>query len=117
MLERRRALGLAQEALAKALVGRVFGCEQLEGNVALQSRVVGAVDDTHPTAAEDGLEPVPQQVGAEPWVTGDLHGFVAYVSNWRPPSDCPLGRIAGVGNAVVTTAPATRRGTRAAASP
>ncbi len=73
MLERRRALGLAQEALAKALVGRVFGCEQLEGNVALQSRVVGAVDDTHPTAAEDGLEPVPQA------------GRCRAVGHWRPP--------------------------------
>jgi len=73
VLERSRELGLLQEALAEALIRHQLRREQLESNVALQARVVGAIDDAHAAGAQQDLDPVAGELGAETGISGGRH--------------------------------------------
>ena len=59
MLERRGQPGLRLEAGHGVRVLRVLGRDDLQGHRALEFRVGGLVDQTHPAAVEDALDAVP----------------------------------------------------------
>ena len=65
MLERHGQLRLAGEALAEALVERKLGRDELQRDRPLQAQVVRAVDDAHPAAADQLVDPVADEVGAD----------------------------------------------------
>ena len=65
MVERGGELRLAQEALSEAPVLGQLRCEQLEGDLAVERKVVGPVDDAHPAAAEQRLDPVAEELRAD----------------------------------------------------
>jgi hypothetical protein len=73
MLQRSGELGLDQEAPAKARVCGERGRDQLDRDVALQAGVVCAVDHAHPTATDECLDPIPEELGPDPRVCGDRH--------------------------------------------
>ena len=56
--------GLAEEALAEALVLRELGGEDLQRDRPLECQVVGAVDDPHPAPADQRLEAVAGELAA-----------------------------------------------------
>ena len=56
--------GLAQEALAEALVLRELGREDLQRDRPFEREVVGAVDDPHPAPADQRLDPVAGELAA-----------------------------------------------------
>ena len=65
MLDRGRQPRLAQEALAERhVVGELRG-EQLQRDVAVEREVVGAVDDAHAAAADQRLDPIAGELGAD----------------------------------------------------
>ena len=49
------------------------GGEQLQRHLALQPRVVGEVDDTHPAPAEQPLDPVAGELRADPGIRANAH--------------------------------------------
>ena len=63
MVDRRRQPGLALEALAKALVDRQLGCDELERDRALEGELGGAVDDAHPAAPDQLVDSMPGEDG------------------------------------------------------
>ena len=65
MLERRRQPRLAQEALAEAHVLGEVRREQLQRDVAVEREIVGAIDDAHPAAAEQRLDPVAGELASD----------------------------------------------------
>ena len=65
VLERHHELRLARESLAEAIVARQGRRHQLERDRSLQAQVVGPVHDAHPAAADQLLDPVPEEVGAD----------------------------------------------------
>ncbi len=73
VVDRGRELRLAQEAVAERFVLGEVGGEELERDVALQALVLGQVDDAHAAAAEQGLDAVPGELGADPRVVAHLH--------------------------------------------
>ncbi len=52
MVERRGGARLALEALERRGILRELGREELDGDLAAETRVLGAVDDTHPAFAD-----------------------------------------------------------------
>ena len=58
MVERGRDPRLAQEALAEALVLGELGGDHLERDLAPETLLLGAVDRTHPSAADERFDPV-----------------------------------------------------------
>ena len=75
VLERHGELRLAREALAEALVERQLGRHQLQRDRPLQPQVVGAVDDAHPTAADQLVDPIADELGADPDLCLSGHGI------------------------------------------
>ena len=73
VLERHHELRLAREALAEAIVARQGRRDELERNRPLQAQVVRPVDDAHPAAADQLLDPVAEEVGADVNGRGDVH--------------------------------------------
>ncbi len=73
VVDRGRELGLPQEALAEGRVLGQVGGEELERDVASQADVLGEVDDTHTTATEQGLDPVPRELSADSRVVAHPH--------------------------------------------
>ena len=71
VLERRRELGLREEAHAEPLVVRDLGREELDRHRALQAWVVRAVDDPHPATADELLDTVSEELAADPRVGAD----------------------------------------------
>ena len=65
VVDRRGQPRLAQEPLAEAHVLGQLRREDLQRDVAVEREVVGAVDDAHPAAAEQRLQPVAGQLRAE----------------------------------------------------
>ena len=64
VIDRRRHPRLALEALAEVAVGGVLGRDQLERDRAPQRELGGAVDDAHPAAAGDRLDPAARDMSA-----------------------------------------------------
>ena len=65
MLKRHDELGLAGKALAEALVdARDSGATSFRATAPFEPQVIGAVDDTHPAAADRLLDPKAEEVGA-----------------------------------------------------
>ena len=58
VVERGRDPRLAQEALAEALVLGELGGDHLEGDLAPEPRLLGAIDRAHSPSADEGLDPV-----------------------------------------------------------
>ena len=73
MVDRRSQLRLPQEAVAKRLILRKTGREQLQRHPPLEPQVLGQVDDAHPAEAQHRLDPVPGELGADPRVFAHLH--------------------------------------------
>ena len=65
MVERGGQPRLGQEPLAEALVVGQLRREQLQRHVAVEREIVGAVDDAHPAAAEQRLQPVAGELRAD----------------------------------------------------
>jgi catechol 2,3-dioxygenase-like lactoylglutathione lyase family enzyme len=97
MLERGRDLGLEQEALSKApVLGKLRG-EQLERDVPLQPQVVRSVDDAHPAAAEQLLDPVAEDFAADARIIGSRPSVSARAVECRLGHDQTGLRAWGVG--------------------
>ena len=89
VVERGRELRLAQEAAAEALVAGELGSNQLQRHRALERDVERAVDDAHPAAADDRLDPV----AAEHLARGQRRGHAPpLVRGWlsRGNSSCDM---------------------------
>lgn len=65
VVERGGRAGLAQQALARGLVAAVVRRQHLQGHVAAQHHVAGAVDHPHPAGAELRVDAVMAQHAAE----------------------------------------------------
>ena len=55
---------LPSKAFAKARVRRYGGGDQLQGPIAVEGQMMGAVDDPHPAAADLDLDSVARKDGA-----------------------------------------------------
>jgi hypothetical protein len=66
MLQRSGELGLGQEPLPEAIVCRSLGRDQLHGDGPFQAAVVSAVDDSHSASADQFVDPVAEDLGADP---------------------------------------------------
>jgi hypothetical protein len=73
VVERRRQLGLPEEALAEAGVARQLRRDQLQGDLPLEPEVLRQVDDAHPAPADHRLDPVTRQIGADVGIRLDAH--------------------------------------------
>ena len=61
VVEARRQLRLSQKTLPKPVVQGERRRQQLERHRTAQARVLAQVDDAHPAAAQQPLDPVPEQ--------------------------------------------------------
>ena len=77
MLERNDELGLTGKALAEPLVTCERRCDELQSDGPPEPHVIGAVDDPHPTPADQLLDPKTEEVRA------DVHGRVHVHSRRR----------------------------------
>ena len=73
MIDRRGELRLAEEAVAEGVVLCETSSEQLECHPPLQTEVLGEIHDAHPAPAEQRLDPVAGELGADPRVAAYLH--------------------------------------------
>ncbi len=73
MVDRRGQLRLAQEAVTERLVLGEAGSQQLERNPPLEPQILGQVDDAHAAQAEQRLDPIAGELGADPRVVAHLH--------------------------------------------
>ena len=58
------SLRLAQEALAEGVVAGELGCDELERDGTIERELGRAVDDTHPTPADDVLDSIAGELGS-----------------------------------------------------
>ena len=73
MVDRGGQLRLAQEAIAERLVLGEARSEQLEGDLPLEPQILGQVHDAHAAEAQQRLDPVAGELGADPRVVAHLH--------------------------------------------
>jgi hypothetical protein len=73
MVDRGGELRLAKEAVTERLVLGEAGSEQLERDPPLEPQVLGQIDDAHAAEAEQRLDPVAGELGADPGVVGHVH--------------------------------------------
>src|SRR6266700_3024177 len=64
MIERSSQPRLAQEPLAKPDVLSQLGREQFQRDLAIERQIMRPIDDSHPTATEQYLDPVARQLSA-----------------------------------------------------
>jgi hypothetical protein len=76
VVQRRGQPGLPDEPLPELLVVRQLRGEQLQGDLAPQPHVLGAVDHRHATAPDQGLDPVAGDLGT--WL------LLGHVAPWPP---------------------------------
>jgi hypothetical protein len=73
VVDRRGQLRLPQEPVAeRRVLGEVRG-EELERDPPLEAQVLGQVDDAHPAEAEQRLDPLAVELGADPPVVRHVH--------------------------------------------
>ena len=75
VLERHGEFRLAREALAETLIERQLRRHQLQRDCPFQPQVVGAVHDAHSTAADQLVDPVADELGADPDLCLNAHGI------------------------------------------
>ncbi len=73
MVDRRGQLRFAQEAVTKRFVLGEAGSQQLERNPPLEPQILGQVDDAHAAPAQQRLDPIAGELGADPRVVAHLH--------------------------------------------
>ncbi len=73
MVDRRGQLRLAEEAVTERFVLGEAGGQQLERNSPLEPQILGQVDDAHAAPAQQRLDPVAGELGADPRVVAHLH--------------------------------------------
>ena len=83
MVDRRCVSGLAYQTVSRQLVQRLIA-QHFEGNRALETRVVRAVDDAHSTGAEACLYPEPTER------SGDDIRRLSYIGLHPAATDCAL---------------------------
>ena len=75
MLERDGELCLPGEAFAEAFVERQLGRQQLQRNGPFQPQVEGTIDDAHPTSADQLVDPISDELRADPDLGPSDHGI------------------------------------------
>ena len=73
MVDRRGQLRLVQEAVTERFVLGEAGGKQLQRDLPLEPQILGQVDDAHPAPAQQRLDPVAGELGADPRVVAHLH--------------------------------------------
>ena len=73
VVDRRRELRLAEEAVAERPVLGEGGGQQLHRDLPLESEIFGQVDDAHAPRAQQRVDPVAGELGADPRVVAHLH--------------------------------------------
>ena len=73
MVDRRGQLRLPQEALTERLVLGEAGSQQLERNPPFEPQILGQVHDAHASPAEQRVDPVTGELGADPGVVAHVH--------------------------------------------
>ena len=73
MVDRRGQLRLAQEAVTERFVLGEAGGKQLERDLPLEPQILGQVDDAHAAPAQQRLDPIAGELGADPRVVAHLH--------------------------------------------
>ena len=73
MVDRRGQLRLVQEAVTERFVHGEAGGQQLQRDAPLEPQILGQVDDAHATPAQQGLDPIAGELGADPRVLAHLH--------------------------------------------
>ena len=73
MVDRRGQLRLAQEAVTERLVLGEARSQQLERDLPLEPQILGQVDDAHAAQAQQRLDPIAGELGADPRVVAHLH--------------------------------------------
>ena len=73
MVDRRGQLRLAQEAVTKRFVSGQAGGQQLQRDLPLEPQILGQVDDAHAAEAQQRLDPIAGELGADPRVLAHLH--------------------------------------------
>ncbi len=73
MVEGRGGLRFLQKPLLGGLVAGQVRREELDGDLALQARVVGGVHDAHAAVAEFGTDRIRAERGA--WAEGHVRGW------------------------------------------
>ena len=96
VVDRRGQLRLAQEPVAERFIaGEALG-EQLESDPPLEPEVLGQVDDAHAAPAQQRLDPVAGELGADLRVIAHLHlrtlAFSAWWNHTGTPRPC-TGRL------------------------
>src|SRR5262249_42672108 len=74
MLQRRGELRLAEETLAESVVLAELRCEELQRDLSLQTKIVGAVDDAHPAPTENALQVVLAEPRSDAVLSQNRHG-------------------------------------------
>jgi hypothetical protein len=65
VLQRGGQLGLGQKALTEKRILGQLGGDQLDREGALQAQVIGPIDDPHPAAARERLDPIAEELGPD----------------------------------------------------
>jgi hypothetical protein len=65
VIDRRSQPRLGQKPLAEVLVLGQFRRKDLQRHVAVESEIVGAIDDTHPATADLRLQPIAGEFGPD----------------------------------------------------
>jgi hypothetical protein len=80
MVDRRGQLGLAQKAVTERFVLGEAGSQHLERNFALEPEILGQVHDAHAAPAQQRLDPITGELGADPRVVTHLHVCILALS-------------------------------------
>jgi hypothetical protein len=73
VVDRGGQLRLAQEAVTERCILGEAGSQELQRNLPLEPQILGQVDDAHAAPAEQRLDPVAGELGADPRVVAHLH--------------------------------------------
>ena len=96
MVDRRGKLRFAQEAVTEGVVlGKARG-KKLEGHPPLEPQIFSQVDDAHAAEAQQRLDPVAGELGADPRVVAHLHvrilAFGALPERYGDSRGCVISR-------------------------
>jgi hypothetical protein len=100
MVDRCGQLRLLEEAVPERVVLGEARSQQLERNPPLEPQILGQVDDAHAAPAQQRLDPIAGELGADPRVVAHLHVRILA-------SGGPAGNIRRLG--CLCTAPALQR--------